>query len=70
MLKSSAIVRLIGVVLSSSIAMVMEYFPLGSLDVYLQQNKNIIEEIDLVEAATYIANAMWHLVIISINYII
>lgn len=62
-LKSSAIVRLIGVVLSSSVALVFEYFPLGPLDSYLHQNKNIIEEIDLVEAATYIANALWHMVI-------
>uniref|UniRef100_A0A0A9ZBW4 Tyrosine-protein kinase n=3 Tax=Lygus hesperus TaxID=30085 RepID=A0A0A9ZBW4_LYGHE len=61
MLKSSAVVRLIGVVLSSSIAMVFEFFPLGPLNVYLQQKKTIIQEIDLVEAATYIANAMWHM---------
>lgn len=42
--------------------MVMEYFPMGPLDKYLQNNKKLIKEVDLVEAATYLANALWLMV--------
>ena len=42
----------------------MEYFPLGPLNVYLQKAKeagNVIPAVDLVEAATYVASALYHL---------
>ena len=42
----------------------MEYFPLGPLNVYLQNAKeagNVIPAVDLVEAATYVASALYHL---------
>lgn len=40
----------------------MEYFKLGPLDHYLQVNKNIVKEVDLIEAASNLASALWHLV--------
>ncbi|XP_067002399.1 tyrosine-protein kinase hopscotch [Anabrus simplex] len=60
-LQSSAIVKLYGVTLSSPFAMVMEYLNLGPLDVYLQQHRADIKPVDLVEAGTYLATALWHL---------
>lgn len=59
--RSGAIVRLLGVTLSRFVAIVTEFFPLGPLDSYLQMNKKTLQEVDLVEAATNIANAVWHL---------
>ncbi|XP_073999772.1 tyrosine-protein kinase hopscotch [Rhodnius prolixus] len=59
--RSGAIVRLLGVTLSPFAAIVTEFFPIGPLDSYLQRNKKTLQEVDLVEAATNIANAVWHL---------
>lgn len=61
-MRSGAIVRLLGVTLSPFAAIVTEFFPIGPLDSYLQRNKKTLQEVDLVEAATNIANAVWHLV--------
>jgi len=58
--------------------LVSEYFALGPLDAYLRINKDKISFSNLVEAATYIATALWDMVIylylyiekfLSINYI-
>ena len=43
---------------------IMEYFPLGSLNLYLQKAKeagNTIPAVDLVEAGTTLASALHHL---------
>nr|ANA91281.1 Jak [Penaeus japonicus] len=53
------IVHIFGVALNP-LALVMEFFPLGDLSSYLQKIKSI-EEVELVEAATYLARALWYL---------
>lgn len=60
-LSSNAIVRLYGITLKSPISLVMEYVKLGPLDVYLRENKSLMKPVDLVEAASYLASALWHL---------
>lgn len=40
----------------------MEYFSLGSLDEYLRNNKKIVKVVDLMEASSNLASALWHLV--------
>lgn len=54
------IINIIGVTLHPML-LVMEYLPLGPLDRYLKKNKNILKKVDLVEAATYLARALWFL---------
>lgn len=61
-LQSSAIVRLYGITLSSNVSLVLEYFRLGPLDQYLRNNKGILKKVDLIEAASNVASALWHLV--------
>ncbi|XP_026815515.1 tyrosine-protein kinase hopscotch [Rhopalosiphum maidis] len=56
---SSAIVRLFGLCVDTPTALVSEYFALGPLDTYLRTNKDNILFSNLVEAATYIATALW-----------
>lgn len=58
---SETIVVTYGVMLANPLALITEYFPLGALDFYLQLNRSKLQEIDLVEAATYLANALWYL---------
>ncbi|CAH1364546.1 tyrosine-protein kinase hopscotch [Tenebrio molitor] len=60
-LQSSAIVRLYGITLSSNVSLVLEYFRLGPLDQYLRNNKGILKKVDLIEAASNVASALWHL---------
>lgn len=55
------IVSMYGMILANPLALVFEYLPLGPLEQYLRQRASAIQEIDLVEAATYLANAVWHL---------
>lgn len=40
----------------------MEYFPLGPLDQYLREKSGIIKTVDLIEASSNLASALWHLV--------
>lgn len=67
-LSSSAIVRLYGVAFTNSISLVMEYFPLGPLDQYLRDKKGIIKTVDLIEASSNLATALWHLVSILTHH--
>ncbi|XP_075216229.1 tyrosine-protein kinase hopscotch [Lycorma delicatula] len=60
-LDSGAVVKLFGITLMSPVSMVTEYFHLGSLDIYLHEHKETIKEVDLVEAGTYLATAIWHM---------
>ncbi|XP_063222235.1 tyrosine-protein kinase hopscotch [Bacillus rossius redtenbacheri] len=60
-LQSNSIVKLFGVTLASPFAMVMEYLQLGPLDRYLAEHKPDLKPVDLVEAAGYLATALWHL---------
>lgn len=61
-LQSSSIVKLFGVTLKGPVSMVTEYLYLGPFDAYLRENKLRMKEVDLVEAGTYLASALWHLV--------
>lgn len=54
------IVGILGVTLNP-LSLVMEYLPLGTLDKYLQSQKTHMKEVELVEAATYLARALWYL---------
>ncbi|CAL4080267.1 unnamed protein product [Meganyctiphanes norvegica] len=54
------IIGIIGVTLHP-MALVMEYLSLGPLDKYLKKNRNLLKKVDLVEAATYLARALWYL---------
>uniref|UniRef100_A0A1B6DNP3 non-specific protein-tyrosine kinase n=2 Tax=Clastoptera arizonana TaxID=38151 RepID=A0A1B6DNP3_9HEMI len=60
-IQSPAIVRIYGITLNSPLGMVLEYLPFGPLDVYLQMNGRYLKEVDLVEAANYLATALWNL---------
>lgn len=60
-LSSNAIVRLYGITLKNPITLVMEYVKLGPLDEYLRANRSLLKTVDLVEAASYLASALWHL---------
>ncbi|CAG9813018.1 unnamed protein product [Phaedon cochleariae] len=60
-LHSSAIVRLYGIAFTSNISLVMEYFRLGPLDQYLRKNQGILKQVDLIEASSNLASALWHL---------
>lgn len=67
-LQSNAIVRLFGVTFRSPVSMVLEYMRLGRLDEYLSKNRGTLKPVDLVEAASNLASALWHLVRIKILY--
>ncbi|CAH1103307.1 unnamed protein product [Psylliodes chrysocephalus] len=60
-LQSSAIVRLFGIAFTSNISLVLEYYQLGALDLYLRKNKQNLKPVDLIEAASNLASALWHL---------
>ncbi|KAB0805260.1 hypothetical protein PPYR_02230 [Photinus pyralis] len=64
-LESSAIVRLFGITLSSPVAMILEHMRLGPLDEYLRENKALLKVVDLIEAASNLASALWHLMKLS-----
>jgi len=55
------IVRTYGIILDSPLSVIFEYLPLGPLDQYLQQCQDDLEVIDLVEAATNLAKALFYL---------
>nr|ACJ63722.1 Janus kinase [Artemia franciscana] len=61
--RSDSIATFYGIVLPASLvpSLVMEYFPLGTLDVFLQKEKDSIAPVDLVEASSYLANAVYYL---------
>lgn len=61
-LQSNSIVKLFGVTLTSPVAMMMEYLSIGPLDAYLKEHASDMKQVDLVEAGSYLANALWHLV--------
>lgn len=60
---SNSTVKMFGITLANPISIVMEYLPLGQLDVYLsnKDKHDPVKEVDLVEASTYLANALWYL---------
>lgn len=60
-LRSDCIIRLYGVTLTRNISMVMEYLKLGPLKAYLQKNKSIIKTVDLIEASSNLASALWYM---------
>ena len=58
---SETMAHVYGIVLDANLRVVMEYFPLGPLDQYLRDHKFPV--IDLVEAATNLAKALFYLVL-------
>ena len=42
-------------------ALVMEYFALGPLNLYLQRNKDKVNHVNLVESSATLARALWYL---------
>jgi hypothetical protein len=59
--RSETIVHVFGIVLDVNLRVIMEYFPQGPLDQYLREHDLPI--IDLVEAATNLAKALFYLVL-------
>lgn len=49
--------------------MVLEYMRLGRLDEYLRINKGELKPEDLIEAASNVAAALWHLVSNQTKYV-
>ena len=49
-------------------ALITEYFPLGSLDLYLMENREQIREVDQVEACTALSRAVWYLEEIGMSH--
>lgn len=60
-LQSNSIVRLYGITLRSPVSMVLEQVRLGPLNTFLRNNRAIIKTVDLIEAASNLASALWHL---------
>ena len=58
--RCETIVHHYGIILDSNLSLISEYLPLGPLDRYLIEND--LQLIDLVEAATNLANALFYLV--------
>lgn len=69
-INSGAVTKLFGISLANPLAMVMEYFEDGQLDTYLSNpdNRSTITEVNLVEAAASLANAVYYLVSNSVFY--
>lgn len=59
--RSETLVHIYGIILDVNLSVIMEYLPLGPLDQYLQDNE--LPFIDLVEAATNLAKALFYLVV-------
>lgn len=58
--------RLYGLTVTPAIGMLLELVRLGPLDAYLRSTSpQTIKTVDMVEAAACLANALWHLVLIS-----
>ena len=58
--RCKSIVHHYGIILNNSLSLIMECLPLGPLDRYLQATN--VQLIDLIEAATNLANAVFYLV--------
>ena len=58
--RCESIVHHYGIILDLNLSLIMEYLPLGPLDQYLQVAN--LQLIDLIEAATNLANAVFYLV--------
>ncbi|XP_035702306.1 tyrosine-protein kinase JAK2 isoform X2 [Folsomia candida] len=56
-----SLLTLRGIVLVNPLALVMDWMPLGALDVYLKENVLHVEVAELIEAASHIAKAVWFL---------
>lgn len=59
--QSLSIVRMYGIILSNQLSIISEYMKLGSLDNYLKLHKSQLKTVDLLEAASNLASALWHL---------
>lgn len=61
-LQSLAVMNVYGIMLTSQLMLVTEYMRCGPLDQYLRNNKDCIKSVDLIEATTNLASALYHLV--------
>ena len=52
----------------SPMALITEYFPLGSLDLYLMEHRERVREVDQVEACTALSRAVWYLEEIGMSH--
>ncbi|CAG0891134.1 unnamed protein product [Darwinula stevensoni] len=59
--ESDCLVECMGMCLTSPHLLVMPWFSLGRLDLYLRSHRQSILPVDLIEAATYLARALWYL---------
>lgn len=57
-----SLVNLRGIVLGNPQALVLDWIPSGRLDIYLKENNLHVENVELIEAASHIAKALWFLV--------
>lgn len=57
-----SLLTLRGIVLGNPQALVLDWMPLGRLDLYLKENPLLAETVELIEAASHIAKALWFLV--------
>ncbi|CAL8096712.1 unnamed protein product [Orchesella dallaii] len=56
-----SLINLRGIVLGNPQALVLDWMPLGPLDIYLKENCLHVESVELIEAASHIAKALWFL---------
>ena len=61
-LRSHALVRLYGLTVSPTFGKLMEFVKLGRLDVYLRKNPRTVKTVEMLEACTALASALYHLV--------
>lgn len=61
--RSETLIHVFGIVLDVNLRVIMEYCPIGPLDEYLRDH-DLLPIIDLVEAATNLAKALFYLVIL------
>jgi hypothetical protein len=60
-LRNDSIVICRGITLNSPLSIVLEYFPIGPLDLFLKKNQPKLKTVDLIESVSYLARALWFL---------
>jgi hypothetical protein len=60
-LRNDSIVICKGITLNSPLSIVLEYFPIGPLDLFLKKNEPKLKTVDLIESVSCLARALWFL---------
>jgi serine/threonine protein kinase len=60
-LRNDSIVVCKGITLNSPLSIVLEYFPIGPLDLFLKKNEPKLKTVDLIESVSCLARALWFL---------